>query len=374
MHAVAERSRLDPVIDAIYDTALLPEAWPALLERLAVIFNAGFADIFSRTDDRSFASGVAFGLDTGDYEEMFLGHWFQRNVWRQNRPVSVTGEVIQTREMVPAEVLMQSEIFNDFLAERDLHEGLRLAIHAGEGSIQALSLLRPFSIGPYTPGEIEMARTLMPHLLRAAAVARRLGETDAMRQSSLAAFDNIDKPVFLLDGAGRVVHQNQMADSLLSRGDTVFLSNRTLSAATPAATQSLAAALSSAASGPSASRAAGSVSLPRPGQRPPVVMTTVPLSLRADWAMARPPMAMAFISDPQGPGPLTTARLMKMFQLTLAEAELALDLLAGHGIAAIAESRRRSVNTVRTHLRNLMSKTQTHRQVDLVRLLLNLCP
>jgi DNA-binding CsgD family transcriptional regulator len=65
--------------------------------------------------------------------------------------------------------------------------------------------------------------------------------------------------------------------------------------------------------------------------------------------------------------------LRGQFGFTPAEAALAVDILAGHDLAASALRRGITPNTARVHLRRLFDKTGTHRQAELMRLLL-LCP
>ena len=110
---------------------------------LARAFRSHFADSFERSFDYSRFGGIAYGLDAADYNEVFLGVWVKRNVWGSRRPTVRAGDVVATRDITPVAELMRSEMYGEFLAPRDLHEGLRLDIWAGEGSIEDISLLRP---------------------------------------------------------------------------------------------------------------------------------------------------------------------------------------------------------------------------------------
>jgi pimeloyl-ACP methyl ester carboxylesterase/DNA-binding CsgD family transcriptional regulator len=63
--------------------------------------------------------------------------------------------------------------------------------------------------------------------------------------------------------------------------------------------------------------------------------------------------------------------LRSAFDLTPAEAEVMQALAEGHSIAEIAESRDRSVETIRAQLKAIMAKTETRSQTELVRLTLS---
>jgi DNA-binding CsgD family transcriptional regulator len=65
--------------------------------------------------------------------------------------------------------------------------------------------------------------------------------------------------------------------------------------------------------------------------------------------------------------PIPTAHdLVRAFNLTRTEAEVTLELAAGLTPADIAARRGASVHTVRTHLKRVLVKTETHTQAALV--------
>lgn len=61
-----DEARIDSAIDAIYDGAVMPGQWPALLSALAGLFNCHFGDTFARSHDRRLYKGLAIGLDADD--------------------------------------------------------------------------------------------------------------------------------------------------------------------------------------------------------------------------------------------------------------------------------------------------------------------
>src|SRR5690348_11800972 len=81
------------------------------------------------------------------------------------------------------------------------------------------------------------------------------------------------------------------------------------------------------------------------------------------------PAAIVFIRDAEQSTPSIEA-LRGLFGLTAAEAGVALAIAKGRSLDAIAASHRVSLNTARTHLKNILSKTGTRRQAELVALLL----
>ena len=87
-------------------------------------------------------------------------------------------------------------------------------------------------------------------------------------------------------------------------------------------------------------------------------------------------MAMAgeMAGDDDGTTETAPARLARLHGLTAAEARLAAALAAGASIKDYAETAGISINTARWHLRQVLAKTGTKRQAELVRLLLTVPP
>ena len=81
--------------------------------------------------------------------------------------------------------------------------------------------------------------------------------------------------------------------------------------------------------------------------------------------------AAIFITDPDRV-PVPDAALIRcMFDLTIAESELVRILLSGLNLDDAAVQLGVRVDTVRKRLKLIFQKTDTHRQADLVRLVLN---
>ncbi|WP_442943645.1 helix-turn-helix transcriptional regulator [Nitrospirillum sp. BR 11752] len=63
------------------------------------------------------------------------------------------------------------------------------------------------------------------------------------------------------------------------------------------------------------------------------------------------------------------SNIRKIYSLSNSEAEVSYCIYAGMSIDKIAKHRKSSVNTIRTHIKNILSKTGLARQQDIVRLM-----
>jgi DNA-binding CsgD family transcriptional regulator len=88
-------------------------------------------------------------------------------------------------------------------------------------------------------------------------------------------------------------------------------------------------------------------------------------------------MDVAPVADREEPGQQLeppTRLLERVYGLTNAEADVALRVLRGDGLKPVCEELSLSMATVKTHLQHVFDKTDTHRQAELVRLLLTITP
>ncbi len=359
--------KIDDLILRIYDTALDPAAWPAVLEGLGSTFRCHFADVFGRTEDRSRFQGVAYGLSESDYQDNFLGVWTKRNVWASKHPTTEAGEIVTTSEIVSRRELQRSEMFNDYLQARDLHEGLRLSIWSGDGWVNDISLIRAWSVGSFTSEERALAHQLMPHLRQAASLAHRGSGT--MLASGLTGADclhGIDQPALLVDAGGTVLHSNAAAEGLLAAGSPLRLLHGQVVAGNPGDTAALLNAIARA--GTVESPTGAEIRL-RDATGGEVHFVAWPASERRVWPIPAERATLLLATTPEAGEAWSEQDLAERFQLTRAEAAVAALIAAGQTVDAISGSTGRSRNTVRTHLSRLMEKTDTNRQADLVRVL-----
>ena len=82
------------------------------------------------------------------------------------------------------------------------------------------------------------------------------------------------------------------------------------------------------------------------------------------------PAALLTVALPRTAGEADPMLIGSMFELTPAEVRLANALMRGEGMARIAAVHRVSITTVRAQLKAIFAKTNTHRQAELVELLM----
>lgn len=197
-------------------------------------------------------------------------------------------------------------------------------------------------------------------MLPARAAAPNSGGDEAM----LAALDAWGRPAAILGRNKRVVGLNLSAEALM--GDGVLISQNRLRASTRSCDAALQALLEDAVADTSPHRAFG-LALPRRHGRPLMVHgAALPGEVGAALASGRALVTFTRLDTPTGAGADLIAHA---YGLTSAEQTLCRHLVSGAGLPEAARAQGVSMSTVRTHLKGVFLKTETHRQSELVALL-----
>ena len=349
----------------VYESAVSPDRWPELLQRLAHGFDCHFCGMNISSANREEFRAIAVGVDRAEHQA-FLHRFNRTNPVTLRLPSGVTGELIEACSVMSRAELERSEMYQAFYRPNDMGHTARMTIWSGRAGTQSIALSRPWRAAPFGARERSLARSLIPHLHRATRVARHLGNADLLTKAAHATLDALPHPVLLLDRTGRPVYVNRETDRLLRAADGLLAGRERLSGASAAATRALEALIGAAARG---SGNGGTLRLPRPSGKAPLVVVAIPIRGLHDFFFADQPTVLLFVADPTEKRTVDAAMLTALFGLTRAEAELARQLLAGHELQAIAAATGRSIFTVRNLLARVMAKTETGRQSDLMGLL-----
>jgi DNA-binding CsgD family transcriptional regulator len=357
------------LLSAIYDLVFAPTDWPIVLHLLAEVLNCPFATSIITTPERNTPRSLGAVGITADDHRAFLRTWHKRSVFGARRPACEAGAIVLGRTILPKSALLRSAMYRQYLAPRGIEELVRLDIFSDPCHNQSISLARPWTSGPFTSGELAFARALMPHLQRVAALHAHVESTTEIARTAIDALDGAQAPLLLLDAKGRVVHASAEADRLLHEADGLSAGRDGLYATTPALSARLRALLARAAGSGRAPGVSGALRLRRPSGKPDLVLVAIPTRSRSFGPDIGRASIVLQITDPLARPMQDPAILIDAFDLTPAEAIVAVDLLYGLSVGEAAAKRGRSVATMRTHLASVLAKTGTARQSDLVRLL-----
>jgi DNA-binding CsgD family transcriptional regulator len=168
----------------------------------------------------------------------------------------------------------------------------------------------------------------------------------------------------LIDARGGVRYANAAAKRLLDARDGIFLERGRLTATTSAGRAGLQRLLGMVLGRSGFAR--GGVAVERPGARP-LIVRALPVSGSFRAPIPRT-AAIVLVQDPSHPREIDPD-VLAMLGLTHAESRLAGALASGGNLADYASGAGLSMHTVRSTLRDVLAKTDTHRQSELVAML-----
>ena len=176
-----------------------------------------------------------------------------------------------------------------------------------------------------------------------------------------------------LDETGAVLTSNPVADEMLRKGDGLRQVNGVLRADAAAENRELQRLVKQALSGETGGRAAvvDAISITRKSAHGKlgVLVRSIP---RTGWSKGkRRPSVALFIRDAERKSEASREMVRRLFDLTPAEASLALALANGLTLDEAADTLNIRKNTARAHLRSIFSKIGVTRQTTLVRVLLS---
>ena len=348
------------LLKLIYEGALEPKPWLSFLREFRRQLRCTHANVaFLRS------SGIsADSISDGDYDlEDALQTYFTKYAALDPTPYRslIPGTVYSTKALWEVDHVF----YREFLLPRGIREAALLPIAEPGGMRAWLTLAR--SEGAFADDELKAIESLTPHFSSALHIFATLKNAQLERDVYQEAVESAAIGTILLDEPGHVVRIDAAAARILNRNSAISVDRgrlRAKSRAVDALLQETIAAASHNAGGTSFSRA---LRVDDEGQLSVLVRGIAPDSVPA---LEKATAAVVYLTDSRFASTATVQRLSDLFKLSPAEAALALQLARGRTLTEAAVALNLSEQTARTYSKHVFSKTGTHRQAELVRLIL----
>ncbi len=367
-------------IDTLYAAAAGQTDWRQALDRLLETMGFTHASVYAfdrhsqavATDTyRLPLSGLWHRHESrsqAEYEAEFFKHEPGRHYFLRH-----PGTRIRHDLMFMTEAEMDRSPFYDW-AERNA--GLRWIVVGQTDPKQpvgaSLSLQRPRAAGAVTRDELARLALLLGHFERAIQVEHRLGKALTPSMPSLEFMERNPTGVVLLDQIGRVVHANKAVCAMAEAADGFTLGPGGIAGIRRQDDADLQRLIGQAVR-TGAGRGFGSggaLTLPRRSGMRGYAVVVAPMAGRESPLSPLMPVACVLVTDPERKPVTPVAVLRTLYGLTPQEARLCERLTAGDTPEQAARALHISIGTARIHLASIFRKTETHRQPELIRLLL----
>lgn len=361
------------LIGSIYDAALDPDLWDVFLASFSAHFK-GNAGLFSQNITSNEVGLVKYGEADLAYAKLYQDYYAHVNPWYRNiwsggvNPSNQEGRLFFGSGLVDPRELERTEFYADWLRPQGIYETLATPVLVSGAGITNLTILRSRRHAAFEPHEVEAWRELLPHIRRAVQVHEKLHHADAHYRSALSAFDHLKTGVILVREDGWIIFANASAESILSAGHGLSTRFGRICALSSKDTEALLHAIKEAASTGMGRNTHAGTTLALPfGQSQALSVMVSPMTTEQHLELRHGPAAMLLVEHPLTRNPDATTELARRYGLTGAQTRLLEAILNGRKLADYADEARLSINTVKSHMKQIFEKTGENRQADLIR-------
>lgn len=352
------------LIDRIYESALVPERWPAVLDELGRVAEATGGSLFISKGDVLFWTATPASRERAD--RAVNEGWYWRGGITARLFAAHHAGFLADADVFSLDELEREPLYRDFLRPQGVGwtVGTVLPLPTGEGVNIAFS--RQTERGPFERKFVQRLDDLRPHLARTVLLSARLQLEHARTVSETLAA--LGLPALILNEHGKVLAANSLIENLSGHVqwrslDRVSLSDRAASRLLHEAIAAIDSAGGGVRSFPVRDKDAEAMMV---AHVIPVRLSARDIFVRCAAAFVLTPVAM-----PQAP---PVELVQSLFDLTPAEARVARFLASGKTVEDIAADGGISPHTIRTHVRGVLEKTGCNRQTDVVALLTAISP
>jgi DNA-binding CsgD family transcriptional regulator len=365
------------LIDFIYAAVLDGDLWPTVLTKLADTTGTMQA-IIATMDRRTNRFDSISRRTIAELDASYKNYWAFRNPLWAKIAALPTGALYSLDSLMPRQDFAKTDIFNEWWKPADYSLAMLGANLQIEDQLSSmLCVVNAPGNDMLAKEQTRLFQAAARHIARAVRIHRQLWTLDHLNGSTPERFEGLRQGAILVDAAANVLFINSAARAILETGGGLILKGGCL--ATTDGTDALQRLIASCAHriGPLRGPLGGELEVQRGPHRAGLRLVVTPLRSRNQaaeipWLGLRAPVAIVTMADPEISQQRLAQDLNERFGLTVAEAGLAAEIVKGDGREAAARRRGISVATARSQLASIFEKTGTHRQAELVHLLLEL--
>jgi len=369
-----QEQRALQLVELIYAGAVDPPSWQLFVERLSEVYGGAAVALSLQLPGGLALEYYQVGL-LAELTELAEKHVAEGLPWGPLDDEQFKGRFALASENFPDEELPQTAFYREIMKPQGLAPEapiVHVIFNEPDRPISGISIWRREGDRPFTSEDLALGNLLASHLIRAFEIHRRFGEVRNERGALAEVIDRLPVGVVLIDALRRPVVVNRSAEQIAARCDGFTLGDAGPHATDARENRVLRQHVNQAiAIGASVGRGPShvmSISRPSGWRAYPVIIA--PLLAPPTGRSGGDAVAAVFIDDP-GASQITTVEFLRtLYALTHAEAEIVALLARGRTLEEAAVERGVTLNTVRSQLKRIFTKTDTHRQGQLMRLVL----
>ena len=352
----------DDWAELFLSAALEPQNWESAIRAMATATGSRHGQLIG------FGPGAAGFNWISDIDESIIAKTSAIDQTRPDLNFRVAADRLADNPAIVHEVqydvarqALLSADYLDLCSDFDIFDGCQTRLLAGQGGMIGLALLRDSKDGRSTQAQRDLFGQIAGHARNAVRLQRAIEHQGFALLSG--TFEAMDRACWLLDASGRVGGMTPRAEALLSTS-RIRVRDGWLASERADENRAIMRAIRMVIDPPGL--AADPVALADADGGVGIMLEVYPLPAKP-WALPFAPRAIA-IARVGAPTDRHVQLLMRTFNLTPAEADIAIRLAAGQTRPDIAKGRGVSTETLKVQLRSIYDKTGCSRESPLVRI------
>ena len=358
------------LIGDIYDAALDPSRWTAVLQRTRDVVGGSAAVVFSKDahTKRLQIYHHCGGMDP-HYRQLYFDHYEKLDPTTGAQVMSGIGEPIGTVDIMAIEDFQKTRFYQEWRRPQGVVDFVAAALDKTATCAVLFGVFRQHQHGFVDDDTRWRMRQIVPHIRRAILIGKVIEHKTAEAATFADTLDGLSAAMFVVDAEGRVVHSNASGQALLDDGAALDGAHGRIRPTDAAAARALKDLV--AASGDDAANGIKGIAVPltgRDGQRYAAHVLPLIAGERRRAGARYEAVAAVFVRKAEIVAPSAPDIIAKHYQLTPTELRVLLAIVDIGGVRETSEALGIGEATVKTHLHRVFGKTGASRQADLVKL------
>ncbi len=365
----------EQVVQGLYEAAAGIKLWPEALGPLthannALVCQVVIADKF--TGALTLCEQPDFGPNDAVLD--YVRDFHKADPHARLLATLPVGQVVHTADSFPRIEYENHPFYQQFWRSYNVRALVGAKVGEDTRHVAMAGVIRSYENPVFTPKDVRLAGVYLGHLAAAFRISQHLRGLKFAATVGQRLMEASDRAMFLVNRAGGIVASNAVAAALLADGGLLRKQNQRLSCQDAASDRQLLSAIAEVGVGaPTRGNTPGQRAALRLTDRNGTGAFCTLWNLRPEDSMSAfgdREAILVTITHPRSGKCIDLMLLGSLFDMTPAESRVAAALMEGDDVASIAQVLHVSVQTIRSHLKTIFSKTGTHRQGELIQLLI----
>ena len=368
---MSDTKQIPVLIGDIYDAALDPARWSAVLQRAGDFVGGTAASLYFKDAGTKTGAVYYYGGEIDPrYTQLYFDEYVKLDPLTTGHVLAEIEQPTCVSDFMAPEEFARTRIYQEWVRPQGWVDCANAVLDKSATGAALFGVFRHERHGPVDDDTRSRMRQIVPHIRRALLIGRAIEVKTAEAATFADTLDGLSAGMFLVDDTGRIVHANTSGQAMAAEGSAMRSVAGRLAPADMEAAQALSEIFTVAAGGDAAVGTKG-IALPFAGRDGKCYAAHVlPLTSgeRRRAGVNHAAVAAVFLREATIEAPSLPESIARHFGLTPTELRVLLAIVQVGGVPEAAEALGIADATVKTHLHRLFGKTRTSRQVDLVKL------